>query len=215
MSKSTIYAARWILPVDGPPFSSGEVVVEDGRIAAVRPRRTPANQCRDFGDAVLMPSLVNAHTHLELSVLRGFLEDVPFFPWIRALTAAKANLTPGDWLESARLGAMECIRGGITTVGDNTDAGVTMRVLSESGMCGTVYQELFGIDDREPVAPILAALKGKITVHRRLESGRVCVGVSPHATRSVRPFLPPSVTIFRPSIFRPVSMSASLRPRAA
>lgn len=189
MSKSTIYAARWVLPVDGPPVSSGEVIVEDGRIAAVRPRRTPANQCRDFGDAVLMPSLVNAHTHLELSVLRGFLEDVPFFPWIRALTAAKANLTPGDWLESARLGAMECIRGGITTVGDNTDAGVTMRVLSESGMCGTVYQELFGIDDREPVAPILAALKGKIAVHRRLESGRVCVGVSPHALYTIRPAL--------------------------
>ena len=189
MTKSTVYAARWILPIDGPPVSSGEVVVEDGMIAAIRPRQTPANQCRDFGDAVLMPGLVNAHTHLELSVLRGFLEDVPFFPWIRALTAAKASLTPGDWLHSARLGAMECIRAGITTVGDNTDAGVTMRILAESGMRGTVYQELFGIDDREPVAPILSALDEKIAAHRRLESGRVRVGVSPHALYTIRPAL--------------------------
>ncbi len=90
MSTET-YAARWILPIDAPPLESGEVVVEDGRIAAVRPRQTPANECRDFGDAILLPGLVNAHSHLEYTALRGFLEDIPFFPWIRALTAAKAR----------------------------------------------------------------------------------------------------------------------------
>ena len=189
MTRPATYAARWILPIDGPPIENGEVVVEDGLISEARPRRSPANECRDFGDAVLLPGLINAHAHLEYSVLRGFLEDIPFFPWIRALTAAKANLTTEDWLWSARLGAMECVRSGNTTVGDNTDAGVTMRVLAESGMRGTVYQEVFGIDDREPVEPIIAALQEKITIHRRLESGRVRVGVSPHALYTIRPAL--------------------------
>ena len=183
------YASRWILPIDGAPIENGEVVVEDGLISEVRPRRSPANECRDFGDAVLLPGLINAHAHLEYSVLRGFLEDIPFFPWIRALMAAKANLTTEDWLWSARLGALECVRGGITTVGDNTDAGVTMRVLAESGIRGTVYQELFGIDDREPVEPIIAALQEKIRTHRRFESTRVRVGVSPHALYTIRPAL--------------------------
>ena len=184
-----VYAARWVLPVDAAPIEDGEVVIEDGVIAAVRSARTPASGRRDLGEAVLMPGLVNAHSHLEYTALRGFLEDVPFFPWIRALTAAKAALTPEDWLWSARLGAMECLAAGVTTLGDNTDAGVTMRVLTETGLRGTVYQELFGIDHREPVAPILASLRVKIAAHRRLASGRVSVGVSPHALYTIRPAL--------------------------
>ena len=184
-----VYAARWVLPVDAAPITDGEVVIEDGVVAAVRAAQTPARERRDFGEAVLMAGLVNAHSHLEYTALRGFLEDVPFFPWIRALTAAKAALTPDDWLWSARLGAMECLAAGITTLGDNTDAGVTMRVLTETGLRGTVYQELFGIDDREPVAPILESLRGKIAAHRRLASGRVSAGVSPHALYTIRPAL--------------------------
>lgn len=189
MPSLTIYAARWILPIDVPPIAGGEVVVENGVIEAVRPRRTPASECRDFGEAVLLPGLVNAHSHLEYTALRGFLEDIPFFPWIRALTAAKASLDAEDWLWSARLGALECLRGGTTTLGDNTDAGVTMRVLSDTGLRGIVFQELFGIDDREPVEPIMAALCGKIDAHRRLASARVGVGVSPHALYTIRPAL--------------------------
>ncbi len=185
----TVYTARWVLPIDGVLLEHGEVVIEDGVIAAVRPCRTPANQRWDFGEAVLMPGLVNAHSHLEYTALRGFLEDVPFFPWIRALTAAKAALTADDWLWSARLGAIESIAAGTTTLGDNTDAGVTMRVLAESGLRGVVYQELFGIDDREPVGPILDSLRAKVAVHRRLASDRVLVGVSPHALYTIRPAL--------------------------
>ncbi len=185
----TTYAARWVLPIDAPPIDGGEVVVEDGLITAVRARQTPAAECRDFGDAVLLPGLVNAHSHLEYTALRGFLEDVPFFPWIRALTAAKAALSAEDWLWSARLGALECAASGITTLGDNTDAGVTMRVLSGSGQRGIAYQELFGIDDREPVGPIMAALEAKIAAHRAYASERVTVGVSPHALYTIRPAL--------------------------
>jgi cytosine/adenosine deaminase-related metal-dependent hydrolase len=185
----TIYAARWVLPIDAPPLENGEVVIENDLIAAVRPRRTPAAQCRDFGEAVLLPGLVNAHSHLEYTALRGFLEDVPFFPWIRALTAAKASLSAEDWLWSARLGALECAASGITTLGDNTDVGVTMQVLSESGLRGIVYQEVFGIDDREPIGPIMDALQAKIAAHQFLSTHRVRVGVSPHALYTVRPEL--------------------------
>ncbi|BDI31378.1 N-ethylammeline chlorohydrolase [Capsulimonas corticalis] len=183
------YRAKWILPIDAEPMEDGEVVVEDGRIAAVRARVSGSTADRDFGDAVLAPGFVNAHTHLEYTVQRGFLEDVPFFPWVRALNAAKAHLSPDDWLMSSRLGAMECLAGGITTIGDNTDAGVTMTVASESGLRATIYQEIFGIDDREPIAPILEALRGKIEAHRRFASDRVRAGVSPHALYTLRPEL--------------------------
>ena len=208
----TTYAARWVLPMDAPPIDGGEVVVEDGLIAAIRLRQTPAAQCRDFGDAVLLPGLVNAHSHLEYTALRGFLEDVPFFPWIRALTAAKASLTAEDWLWSARLGALECAASGITTLGDNTDAGVTMQVLSASGQRGIVYQELFGIDDREPVGPIIAALQAKIAAHRSLASDRVAVGVSPHALYTIRPALFTAVNAYIVAEHLPTSIHIAESP---
>ncbi|MBV9852802.1 MAG: amidohydrolase family protein, partial [Armatimonadetes bacterium] len=199
MSAQT-YAARWVLPMDAPPIENGEVIVEDGRIAAVRPRsygspvgcscsRIGGGGGRDFGEAVLLPGLVNAHTHLEYTALRGFLEDVPFFPWVRALTASKAALVADDWLWSARLGALEAVAAGTTTLGDNTDAGVTMAVAAETGLRAVICQEVFGIDHRQPISGILDDLCGKIAAHRRLTSDRVRVGVSPHSLYTVRPEL--------------------------
>ncbi len=198
--------------MDAPPMGDGEVVVEDGHIAAVRARQTPAAECRDFGDAVLLPGLVNAHSHLEYTALRGFLEDVPFFPWVRALTASKASLDADDWLWSARLGALECAASGITTLGDNTDAGVTMRVLSESGQRGIVYQELFGIDDREPVAPIMEALQAKIAAHRACASERVAIGVSPHALYTIRPELFTAINAYAAAEHLPTSIHIAESP---
>ncbi len=208
----TIYAARWVLPMDAPPIDGGEVVVEGGVIAAIRARQIPASDCRDFGDAVLLPGLVNAHSHLEYTALRGFLEDVPFFSWIRALTAAKASLSAEDWLWSARLGALECAASGITTLGDNTDAGVTMRVLAESGLRGTVYQELFGIDDREPTGPIIEALQAKIAAHRAYASERVAAGVSPHALYTIRPALFAAVNAYAAAEHLPTSIHIAESP---
>lgn len=181
-----IYAARWVLPIDGPPIEGGEVVVEEGAIAAVRPRRTPAAEVRDLGNAVLMPGLVNAHTHLEYTAQRGFLEDVPFFPWIRTLTMAKAVLTHDDWLASARLGAAETIAAGVTTIGDNTDAGVTARTVAESGIRGVIFQEFFGIDPRQEAEGIWDALRRKLADASRYAPSRVTPAISPHAPYTVR-----------------------------
>ena len=133
-------SARWVLPIDSPPIADGAIDIEDGVIVAIG-RRSGA-VTRDFGDAILMPGLINAHTHLEYTLLRGFLEDAPFFEWIRALVALKGRLTTDEWDVSARLGAAECLASGITTVGDNADAGVTAAAAAQSGLRGVVFQEV-------------------------------------------------------------------------
>ena len=74
-----VYRAAWVLPIIGEPIRDGWVAVEDGFIAGVGgqesepapSRRRHAVGCRDLGDVVILPALVNAHTHLELSWLRG------------------------------------------------------------------------------------------------------------------------------------------------
>jgi 5-methylthioadenosine/S-adenosylhomocysteine deaminase len=206
------YVARWVLPMDAPFIENGEIIVEDGIIQEVRPRHLPASECRDFGDAVILPGLIDAHTHLEYTALRGFLEDIPFFPWIRALTAAKAQFSREDWLASARLGALEAVAAGITTIGDNTDAGVTMQAAAETGLRGIIYQEFFGIDHRQPIAPIMQALHAKVQSLRRQETERVQVGISPHALYTVRPALFEAVSRFVTEERLPTSIHVAESP---
>lgn len=184
-----IFKARWVLPVDRTPIEGGRVLVDDGIIVDVLDAGDALDGERDFGDAILMPGFVNAHTHLEYTAQRGFLEDIDFFPWVRALTMSKAHFDREGWLTSARLGAMESIAAGITTVGDNTDAGVTAQIAAETGLRAVVFQELFGIDDREPVEPIVEGLRSKLVDLRRYVSGRIKIAVSPHALYTVRPAL--------------------------
>ncbi len=183
--------ARWVLPVDAPPLENGEVIVENGRIAAVQVAQGSCpSDGEDFGEAILLPGLVNVHTHLDYTLMRGLLEDIPFFPWIRELTARKMALTPEDWQASATWGAAEAIAGGITTIGDCTDSGAALTGAKRLGLGGIIYQEVFGIDNRQAVAEILAELRHKVAALETEASGtRLCIGVSPHAPYTVRPEL--------------------------
>ena len=61
--------ARWVLPVDSPPIAGGVVTIVDGRIVAVESKSGRDAATVDLGDVVLIPGLVNAHTHLEFSHL--------------------------------------------------------------------------------------------------------------------------------------------------
>jgi 5-methylthioadenosine/S-adenosylhomocysteine deaminase len=190
----TYIMARWVLPIDRAPIENGEVETSGGVIAYCGPRRTEADRTTDgamidLGDAAVLPGLINVHTHIEYTALRGFIEDIEFFLWIRALIETKAQLSPDDWLASSRLGALECIRAGITTIGDNTDAGFTARICSEYGLRARAYQETFGIDHRQPVDERLADLDAKLQQAASYTSDRVEIGVSPHAPYTIRPEL--------------------------
>jgi 5-methylthioadenosine/S-adenosylhomocysteine deaminase len=76
---TTLYYARWILPIASPPIENGAVAVEGSRIAMTGTRDEVSSQygqaqVRDFGEAAILPGFVNAHSHLELTAMRGYLE---------------------------------------------------------------------------------------------------------------------------------------------
>ncbi len=180
------YHADWVLPITAPAIHRGTVAVAHDRIAYVGPRdRAPAGEDVELGAAVLMPGLVNAHTHLELTAMRGFLEDLEFHAWIRRLVAARQEvMTPDMLLDSARLGVDEGLAAGITTYADTCDSGVAFDAMLERGVRGIMYQEVFG------PAPAtcdesLVALKAKVAALRARETSLVRVGVSPHAPYTV------------------------------
>ena len=182
--------ARWVLPISGPIFEDGEVAFEHGKLTYVG-RARPDSGALDLGLAAVLPGFVNVHAHLEYTVLRGLLEDMPFFPWIRALTALKAFLTFDDWVTSATLGAAEMAAAGITTVGDACDAGASVNALASSGLRGTAFREVFGIEAQPPVAHALDVLKRQLaqmrsTLSRSDSEERIHLGISPHAPYTVR-----------------------------
>jgi cytosine/adenosine deaminase-related metal-dependent hydrolase len=181
------YLARWVVPVAAPPIERGAVSVDDaGRIAYVGPAdAAPSGDATDLGDAALLPGLVNAHTHLELTAMRGFLEELDFVAWLRTLTRARAEvLDDARLLDAARLGVVEGLAAGITTFADTSASGAPMRALVEAGARGVVYQEVFGPDPAQR-AEALAGLRAAVARLREHETPLVRVGVSPHAVYSV------------------------------
>lgn len=188
-----LYRARWVLPISSAPIQQGAIVVQAERIAAVGKyadlaERFPEAELNDFGEAAILPGLVNTHTHLELTAMRGFLEaeESDFFAWLRKLTIARLErMTTDDLYVSAAWGACEAARAGITCVGDASDAaGQSMRALREAGLRGTVYQESFGPDPRL-ASENFQQLKSKVAALRALETPLVRAGVSPHAPYTV------------------------------
>jgi cytosine/adenosine deaminase-related metal-dependent hydrolase len=210
-----ILRARWVLPISSEPIPDGEVIVENGRIAAVRPRSSLLDSdALDFGDAILMPALVNGHCHLEYTALRGLNDRTPFFEWIRGLVALKAKCPPELWLPSALLGAAELIASGVGFVADNTDSGVSVEALARAGLRGRVYQEVFGIEPEPDDATILGELTAKLEAHRQTlqryeASERITLGVAPHAIYTVRDSLMRAVRQYAREQSLPISIHAA------
>ncbi len=180
------YHAAWVLPITSPPVRNGTVAVSGGRITYVGPRAgAPAGEDVELGAAVLMPGLVNVHTHLELTAMRGFLEDLDFRSWILRLTVARGDvMTRAMLLDSARFGLAEGLAAGITTFADTCESGVAFDAMLDRGVRGIVYQEVFG---PAPVASEeqLDDLRHRVEALRQRESSLVRVGVSPHAPYTV------------------------------
>jgi 5-methylthioadenosine/S-adenosylhomocysteine deaminase len=182
-------AARWVIPVDGAPIEWGALLIgADGRIVEVgsdsvvaRPPDIPAVR---YDDAVILPGLINTHTHLELT---GFAAQVPereFAAWIRRLRELKTTRSAAEYVAAARRGLAECYAAGVTTVADTGDSGAVIRVLAEAGGSGLAYQEVFG-PHPEQGEESLHGLRQQVEEAGSFATGRVRIGVSPHAPYTV------------------------------
>ena len=188
-----LYCASWVLPIASTPIPAGAIAVDEDRIlavdrAAVLRMQYPEAAVRDFSDSAIIPGLINAHSHLELTAMRGFLENEEgdFFAWLRKLTVARLErMTEDDLYVSAAWGACEAARAGVTCFADASDSGATsMRALIDAGLRGIVFQESFGPDPRL-VQENFEKLQQKVARLREMETPLVKFGVSPHAPYTV------------------------------
>jgi 5-methylthioadenosine/S-adenosylhomocysteine deaminase len=117
---------RWIVPVDPPGkvLERHVVAVRDGRIEALLPLpaagRFASYETLDLPDHVLIPGLVNAHTHAAMSLMRGLADDLPLMRWLQdhIWPAEGRHVSPAMVRDGTLLACAEMLRGGITCFND-------------------------------------------------------------------------------------------------
>ena len=196
----TIFEADWICPISAPPIHIGWLTVSDGKCTGLGEGRYDSGAESSHRIALpgcaIIPGFVNAHAHLELTILRGFLDHLPFGDWIPRLTRAKyEQLTRDEIFLSSRLGAIEMLAAGVTCVAEVMDLGVSWRSMQEFGLQGIAYQEVFGPAESQ-VDDSIAGLRRKIDGYRRDETKTLRVGVSPHAPYTVSEKLFEAVNVY-------------------
>lgn len=170
------------------------MAVKDGRIAAVGPAdglraRFPDAEETRLGDCAILPGFVNCHSHLELTALRGRLDDLDhdFAGWLIRLTRLRAEaLDDRDIGDSALAGALEGVKAGVTCFGDIGRWGKAgFEALRSAGLRGVLFQETEFSPDNATAERDFEALKLKIDQLRDSETELVSVGVSPHSPYTV------------------------------
>ena len=171
-----VVSADWVVPVEGSPLADGAVgIADDGTIAAVGPAADLGPGERHDG-CVIVPGFVNAHSHIEYAVYAGFGDGLPFVPWIGLHIRRKQALDFDDMVAIATVGAHECLRSGVTTIGDCSFSGAAAIAAAQTGLRAIAYLEVFSSD-----GPGLVRFHESRARIEHVLSDRVLVGVSPHA----------------------------------
>jgi cytosine/adenosine deaminase-related metal-dependent hydrolase len=203
------YHASWVLPIKGAPVRDGWVAVDGGRIVACgadRDRQADAAGAREvaLGNAAILPGLVNAHTHLELSYLRdGVPPATSLVTWIRGvLTARGQGPAPGapQVIDSIELALQESVASGTAVVGDISNTLVTFAPLARSPLSAVLFYELIRFGTPDPRGFVEEACR---KIQALGPTDRVHVSLAAHAPYSVAP-----------SVFRAIRDAVNRDPSA-
>ena len=161
-AKPALLSARWVVPVEpaGAVLEQHAVAVRDGKIEAVLPERDavarfPGYEKHELKSHVLMPGLVNAHTHAAMSLLRGLADDLPLMRWLEEhIWPAETKHVSREFVrDGTLLACAEMIRGGITCFNDmyffpdaSLEAALAAGMRSAQGMIVIEFPSAYAAD---------------------------------------------------------------------
>ncbi len=182
-----VYAASYLLPVEGPPIAGGALAVEDGEIVAVGTldllQAVCPGEVTEFPDCVIMPGLVNAHSHLELTHfpdwkvrLGSNSSPQTFIDWLMEIIKVKRGVTDMEFRHSVEEGLRLSLEAGTTALGEVLSRRELLTLYGDSTLAGRLYLEALG---QEP-----NRCRGLLTELELAASelmGGFLPGISPHA----------------------------------
>jgi cytosine/adenosine deaminase-related metal-dependent hydrolase len=185
-TEQTIYEADAVVTGPGDVFAPGAVAVSGSRISDVGGAEAvgePGATRRRFPGGVIIPGLINAHCHLDLSFLRQPVSfSGSFVWWLIKVGWHRGRATKEEVTTGAREALNALVSSGVTAVGDIATGPVSCRLLGEAGIGGVVYLETIGHrEDR------VRSERDRIEEFLREcpPAGRVEVGLSPHTPYTV------------------------------
>jgi len=216
-----ILTADHVLPITSDPLCNGAVLIDGDKIAGVGARdefiaEYPDAEVTDFGEAAILPGFINCHSHLELTSMRGSLDDVEhdFSAWLLRLTTLRAAMSDEDIMAAAVAGAREGAAAGVTCFADIGRMGFAgLHALKEVGLRGIVYQETEFAPENVAAEEYFPKLIGKFNDLRDGATELVGVGLSPHSPYTVSSRLFEMIAEF--SILNRVSLHIHVAESAA
>lgn len=140
------YRVDWVFRLQQEPLHDAVLVVEAGQTVEVKPRRNERVDV-DLGPSLVLPRFINAHTHLDLGVLRGKLPaPASFTSWLQSVIQYRRTSTPAEWDVCIEEGIRESWAAGTGFVGDISVGGRSAKLLAQSPLAASrVYLELIGL----------------------------------------------------------------------
>ncbi len=183
-----IIRAKYLISTPGSCIENGAVAVKGTKIHRVglwgeMAALPGVEKIIDLGSAVIMPGLINLHTHLDLTNLHNRIKPTGNFThWVFQVIGARMRWKDEDYVSSIEKGAKLCIESGVTTVADISNTGHAFSVLKKFPLRKVVYKEIIGLKP-EQAADIMKKLKEELAQVKTDEL--LSVGLSPHAPYSV------------------------------
>ncbi|MBI2340040.1 MAG: amidohydrolase family protein [Deltaproteobacteria bacterium] len=194
-----LITAKYLLTMDSPPIDNGGIVVEEGKIIAVGPKSDLQSQYKikdkeDYPDHLLMPGLINAHTHLDMSHHKNYLMDpvrqlgvnVDFIEWLIGCIEYKKKASPMKLKDAVEEGLASCIETGTTCVADQGSFEGIFETVKKTGVRAVVFPELIGYDGKVAQDLFESAL-ALVEKYSESESDLVRVGLAPYAPYAISP----------------------------
>jgi cytosine/adenosine deaminase-related metal-dependent hydrolase len=189
-------SARWVVPIATPPIAEGAVLLDDdgATVLAVGRgedlRRAHPHIAEERAEGILVPGLVNAHTHLELSALAG---QVPggdgVIPWTRRLLGRLAETAAAVLEKAACDAAVAAIGFGTAAIADVGNGVAGYRALAAAGLAGVFFHELVGSREARTGDAIRDAADERARIPAAERPMNVAAVAAPHAPYSVGPAL--------------------------
>ncbi len=146
MARTTAVKAKYLLDASETLLENHCIVVEGSKIASIEPStRVKAKETHDLGDAVLMPGLINSHTHLELTDLgRPVTRRPDLTEWLDEVRELRNGKKDAELIKSSSKGVDASIEYGTTTIVDHANSGLSYKPLKDCGMRKFILFEMVG-----------------------------------------------------------------------
>ncbi|WP_408011780.1 amidohydrolase family protein [Pseudalkalibacillus sp. A8] len=178
-------------------FENGMMIVADQFISYIGPhsldRMADADQVVDLGGKWVLPGLVNVHSHIVMTLLRGIGDDMLLKPWLETkIWPIEAQFTTEIASVSAQLGILEMLKSGTTTFSDmfnpnGIEPGAVMQAIGETGIRGAFSYTIFSFGTEKEQRVNLIEAERFSKNYKSFANGRLTTMVAPHSPYACTP----------------------------